>query len=131
VVGSSWTGIYGTTKFPEESWQLFRYLNLDDYQTQLVRVGLWGVSHQTLLSDEGVQKWWDPAVHPENWLPLEKDYKLNYGYVVPNVVGSLRTAPMITQALAEIWIGTRTAEEVLTELNPQLNLALEEEQAKV
>lgn len=131
ITGSSWTGIYADTAHPQESWELFRYLNLDDYQAGLVRVGLWGVSHRTLLTEEGVQKWWDPAVHPENWLPLETDYKLNYGHVVPNVVGTLRTAPMITQALADVWIGNRTAEDVLTELTPQLNATLEEEQAKV
>lgn len=131
VVGSSWTGIYSKTEHPDEAWQLFRYLNLDDYQAGLVRVGLWGVSHQTLLTPEGVKTWWDPAVHPENWLPLEADYKLNYGHVIPNVIGALKAGPMITQALGEVWVGTRTAEDVLTELNPQLNQVLEEEQARI
>jgi multiple sugar transport system substrate-binding protein len=131
LVGSSWTGVWADTRFPEESWNLLHYLNTDDYQAHLVRVGLWGVSHQTLLTEEGVQKWWDPAVHPENWLPFETDYKLNYGRVIPNVVGALKTDPMITQALAEVWTGVRTAEEVLVELNPLLNQTLAEEQANV
>lgn len=131
VVGSSWTGIYAKTAHPDEAWQLFRYLNLDDYQVGLVRAGLWGVSHRTLLTPEGVEKWWDDAVHPANWLPLEADYKLNYGHVIPNVIGALKAGPMITQALGEVWIGTRTAEAVLTELNPQLNQVLAEEKARV
>lgn len=131
VTGSSWTGIYADTPYVDESWALFRYLNLDEYQAHLVRVGLWGVSHQTLLTPEGVETWWDDTVHPENWLPLEADYKLNYGYVLPNIVGTLKTAPMLEQALSEVWIGTRTAEEVLTELTPQLNETLAVEQAKI
>jgi hypothetical protein len=38
---------------------------------------------------------------------------------------------MITNGLAEVWIGTRTAEDVLTELTPQLNQTLADEQANL
>ncbi|HXF62349.1 MAG TPA: sugar ABC transporter substrate-binding protein [Caldilineaceae bacterium] len=131
VTGSSWTGIYADTAYPDESWQLLRYLNLDEYQAHLVRVGLWGVSHQTLLTPEGIKMWWDPDVHPENWLALEQDYKFNYGHVIPNTVGALRTTQMITQEMADVWTGARTAEELLTDLVPRLNQALEEERAAV
>ncbi|MBX3002037.1 MAG: extracellular solute-binding protein [Caldilineaceae bacterium] len=131
LVGSSWTSIYASTPNVEPSWRLFQYLNLDDYQSHLVRVGLWGVSHKTLLTPEGVETWWDPAVHPDNWLPMETDYKLNYGHVHPNVVGTLRSTPMLTQALSEVWTGARAAEDVLIELTPQLNQVLAEEQAKI
>ncbi|MBI1296704.1 extracellular solute-binding protein [bacterium] len=131
VVGSSWTSVYAETAHPDAAWQLFQFLNLDDYQSHLVRVGLWGVSHRTLLTEEGVKSWWDPAVHPENWLPLETDYKLNHGFVYPNVVGTLKTTPMLTQTLTEVWSGARTAEDALKELNPQLNQVLAEEQAKI
>jgi multiple sugar transport system substrate-binding protein len=131
ITGSSWTGVYSQTQHPEEAWQLFRYLNMDDYQAGLVRVGLWGVSHTTLLTPDGVKKWWDPAVHPENWLPLESDYKFNYGHVYPNVLGTLRAGADLTNGLAEVWIGARTAEEVLTELVPRLNATLADEQANL
>ena len=131
ITSSSWTGIYADSEHPQEAWELFRYLNLDEYQAGLVRVGLWGVSHTTLLTDEGVKLWWNEGVHPDNWLPLESDYKFNYGHVVPNVLGTLRTGSMLTNGLAEIWIGTKTAEEVLTELTPVLNQTLEEEQANL
>jgi len=131
VVGSSWTSVYAETAHPDAAWQLFQFLNLDDYQSHLVRVGLWGVSHRTLLSEEGVKTWWDGAVHPENWLALETDYKLNHGFVYPNVVGTLKTTPMLTQTLTEVWSGARTAEDALKELNPQLNQVLAEEQAKI
>jgi ABC-type glycerol-3-phosphate transport system substrate-binding protein len=131
ITSSSWTGIYSQTEHPEESWELFRYLNLDDYQAGLIHIGLWGVSHTTLLTPEGVEQWWNPEVHPDNWLPLEADYKFNYGHVIPNVLGTLRTGSMITNGLAEVWIGTRTAEDVLTELTPQLNQTLADEQANL
>ena len=131
ITSSSWTGIYANTEYPEEAWELFRYLNLDEYQSGLVRVGLWGVSHTTLLTEEGIALWWDENVHPDNWLPLESDYKFNYGHVVPNVLGTLRTGSMLTNGLAEVWIGTKTAEEVLTELTPMLNETLADEQANL
>lgn len=130
VASSSWTGIYSQTAHPEESWKLFRYLNTDDYQVGLVKVGLWGVSHQTLLTPEGIETWFDPAVHPENWLALENDYKFNYGHVLPNILGTLKTNVMLTQGLAEVWIGARSAEEVLKELTPQLNATLADEQSR-
>ncbi len=131
VAASSWTGIYADTQYPEQSWRLLHYLNMDEYQAHLVRLGLWGVSHQTLLTPEGVKKWWNPDVHPENWLPLEADYKLNYGHVVPNVVGVLKAGEMLTQELSQVWTGEMTAEALLTDLVPRLNKTLEEEQAKV
>jgi multiple sugar transport system substrate-binding protein len=131
VTGSSWTGVYADTAYPDEAWQLLRYLNLDEYQSHLVRVGLWGVSHQSLLTPEGIELWWDPAVHPEDWLPLEQDYKFNYGHVIPNTVGALRATTMLTQELAEVWTGARTAEDLMTDLVPRLNAALEEERAAV
>jgi maltose-binding protein MalE len=130
VVGSSWTSVYASTPNPEPAWRLFQYLNLDDYQSHLVRVGLWGVSHKTLLTPEGIESWWDPAVHPDNWLPMETDYKLQAGRVYPNVVGTLKTTPMLSQALSQVWTGMRTAEETLLEITPQLNQTLAEEQAK-
>jgi multiple sugar transport system substrate-binding protein len=131
VTSSSWTSIYANTAHPEESWQLLRYLNSDEYQVGLVRAGLWGVSHQSLLTPEGVETWWNTEVHPENWLPLETEYKFNYGHVTPNVVGMQRTLGMITQSMADVWIGNRTAQDVLTELTPRLNQTLAEEQARV
>lgn len=131
VTGSSWTGIYADTKFPDESWQLLHYLNLDEYQAHLVRVGLWGVSHQTLLTPEGIKSWWDPDVHPEGWLTLEQDYKFNYGHVIPNTVGLLETTTMLTQELSQVWTGAMTAEALLSDLVPRLNQTLEEERAAV
>ena len=128
---SSWTSVYADTQYPEQSWELLRYLNTDAYQTGLVRAGLWGVSHQSLLTPEGVESWWNNDVHPENWLPLETEYKFNYGHVLPNVVGMQRTLGMITQSMADIWIGARTAQDVLTELTPQLNQTLADEQARI
>jgi multiple sugar transport system substrate-binding protein len=128
---SSRTSVYANTTHPDEAWQLFRYLNSDTYQTGLVQIGLWGVSHQTLLTDEGVATWFTEGVHPENWLPLEKEYKFNYGRVVPNVIGMGKAGTMITQAIADVYIGARTAQEVFTELNPQLNQTLADEQARV
>lgn len=130
VTGSSWTGIYANTQHPDESWQLLHYLNQDEYQAHLVRVGLWGVSHQTLLSAEGIESWWDDNVHPEGWLTLEEDYKFNYGHVTPNTVGLLETTTMLTQELSQVWTGTMTAEALLTDLVPRLNQTLEEERAE-
>lgn len=131
ITSSSMTGIYSQTENPEAAWELFRYLNLDEYQAGLIRSGLWGVSHRTLLTPEGIDKWWNPSVHPENWLPLESEYKFNYGHVIPNVLGTLRTGSMLGNGLAEVWIGRRTAQDVLTELTPQLNATLAEEQANL
>jgi hypothetical protein len=106
-------------------------LNLDEYQSHLVRVGLWGVSHQTLLTPEGIESWWDDDVHPEGWLTLEEDYKFNYGHVIPNTVGLLETTTMLTQELSQVWTGAMTAEALLTDLVPRLNQTLEEERAAV
>ncbi|MEO8391758.1 MAG: sugar ABC transporter substrate-binding protein [Chloroflexota bacterium] len=131
VASSSRTSIYSKTVHPDEAWQLFRYLNMDEYQSGLIKVGLWGVSHQTLLTPDGVKGWLTPGVHPDNWLPLETEYKLNFGHVVPNVVGMTKTATMITQALADVWTGARTAKDVFTELNPALNQTLADEKARV
>ncbi len=129
IMDSSRTGIYKNTKYRDETWKLYQYLNLDDYQIGLCKVGLWGPNHKSLLTPEGARKWLTEGVHPEGWEPLECEFKVKYGFTPPNVVGKLKAASVLTAGLDPVWIGQRSAADVCATVTAEANKALDEVQA--
>ena len=123
---SSITGVSKSTKTVKESWELFRYLNLDDYQVGLVKVGLWGPSHKSLLTPEGVKRWLTTGVHSPKWEQMETEYKVKYGFFFPNVVGNFKANTVLTQGLDPIWIGQKTAKEAAPDATAKANKVLDE-----
>jgi len=123
---SSLTGMSKITKQPKEAWQLLRYLNLDDYQIGLCKVGLWGPSHKSLLTPEGVKKWLTKGVHPEGWEIMETVYKVKYGFAFPVVLGNLKAGSVVTSGLDPVWIGQKQAKDVLPDVTKQANKVLDE-----
>jgi multiple sugar transport system substrate-binding protein len=127
-MGSSATGVYKSTKQADGAWQLFRYLNSDDYQLPLVKAGLWHPSHTTLLTPDGIKKWLNPEVYPANYEKIVTDFMPKSGVYIPDVLGNLKASSLITQALDPVWTGKKTAQEALSDVVPKANKVLEEEE---
>lgn len=128
---SSSTSVWrGTTK-PEASWQLFKFLNSDDYQLPLVQKGLWNPSHTSLLSTAGVKRWLQPSVHPEGYERLVAEFMVKYGYADIPVVGVRKASTVLNEGLAQVWAGTAAATDVLKDAVARANKVLDEEQARV
>jgi multiple sugar transport system substrate-binding protein len=128
---SSTTSIWRDTKKPDAAWELFRFLNTDDYQLPLVQKGLWNPSHTTLFTASGIKKWLDPKVHPEGYERLVTEYMARYGYPDIPVVGLRKAAVVLNEGLAQVWSGQAAAADVLRDTVARANKVLEEEQARV
>jgi len=127
-IGSSFTGVYKSTKFADPAWALFRYLNTDDYQLPLVRAGLWNPSHMTLLTADGIKKWLSAEVYPAKYEQIVTDFMAKSGIYIPDVVGNLKASTLVTQALDPVWTGKKSAQEALADVVPKANKVLDEEE---
>ncbi len=131
TMNSSFTSVGRETKKPDAAWQLFRFLNTDDYQLPLVQKGLWNPSHTSLLSAAGVKRWLDPKVHPEGYERLVTEYMVKYGYATIPAVGIRKALVVLNEGLAQVWTGQVAATDVLKDTVARANKVLDEEQARV
>ncbi len=105
--------ISSETDQPDASWKLLAFLSSDDYQRGLCKAGLWLPSHTSLLTEEGLNTWITPDVHPEGYRQIATDYltKFAHNYYFP--AGFTEADQLITSALDPVWIGDTTVSEAL------------------
>jgi multiple sugar transport system substrate-binding protein len=127
---SSTTSVWRDTKKPEAAWQLFRFLNTDDYQLPLVQKGLWNPSHTSLLTAGGIKRWLNPQVHPEGYERLVTEFMVKYGYADIPVAGIRKASTVLNEGLAQVWAGQAAAADVLRDTVARANKVLEAEQAR-
>ena len=119
-------GIYAGTKYPKEAWRLLRFISSDEYQRDLVAAGLWLPSHTSLMTEEGINSWWNPAVHPPEYVGVGLDYMDKYGITVVMPPGATKGIQAFEQALDPVWLGRETAADAMKKALPQMNEALRE-----
>ena len=76
--------------------------------------GLWLPSHTSLLTEEGINKWLTPGVHPEGYKQIATDYlgKASRNYFYP--AGFDEANQIITTAVDPVWAGKAQVKDVLT-----------------
>lgn len=83
------------TKHPNEAWKLISFLSSEEYQIQLIKEGLWMPNRKALYTEDGVAKWYNNEVHPENFdqmIPYFSDaVAYPHVFVTDNVVGTIIT----------------------------------------
>lgn len=62
-VHSAWA----KTSHPQEAWKFLGFLSSEQYQSDLIREGLWMPNRKSLYSEEGVAKWYNKSVHPDGF----------------------------------------------------------------
>lgn len=71
-VHSAWV----KTKHPDEAWKFLSFLSSADYQTDLVRSGLWMPNRTAMYEPENVDSWYDKEVYGEGYeemIPFFRD----------------------------------------------------------
>lgn len=119
VLGSP-TVIFSTTKYTDESWLLFKWLANPGSSIDLQAGGLW----MPLMKDwytktELVSKWAENnAGHPEGYKDAVMKQTLENGISSPsyNVKGFAEIDAVISPALEQVWLGKKTAEVALKEV---------------
>lgn len=127
VLGSP-TVIFKTTKHPDESWMLYKWLANPESSMELQASGLW----MPLLKDwytkpELLAKWakGNPA-HPEGYIDAVVNQTLQNGIAAPAyyVKGFSEMDAIVTPALDQVWSGKTTAADALKKIEPQAQAAL-------
>jgi multiple sugar transport system substrate-binding protein len=58
---------WAKTPHPDEAWALLSFLASEEYQISNIKAGLWMPNRKSLYTEEGIAKWYNPAVHPEGF----------------------------------------------------------------
>jgi multiple sugar transport system substrate-binding protein len=58
---------WAKTPHPDEAWALLSFLSSEEYQISNIKAGLWMPNRKSLYTEEGIAKWYNPAVHPEGF----------------------------------------------------------------
>ena len=119
---------FASSQHPAESWEWVRYLSTPYYQTQFCKIGLWLPSQSDLMTEEGLQTWLTPGVHPEGYVDIATKFLPQYGHIIYQPPGWNEASLIITPAMDSIWNGNATAEEAMAQAVPEANKILEEAQ---
>ncbi len=116
--------IYANTAYPDESWELLRFISSEIYQKELVRAGLWLPSQTALTGEEGIAKWWNDDVHPPEYGRVGTEYVEYYGRTILMPPGTNQAFSELGQALDPVWIGRADVVQVILDTLPLMNRAL-------
>ncbi|HHY81715.1 MAG TPA: sugar ABC transporter substrate-binding protein [Clostridiales bacterium] len=119
------TAIFESSKHKDEAWLLYKWLNNPESSLELHAGGLWMPLLKNWYTDpELVSKWAEnnPA-HPASYKDAVMRATLEYGMSGPayNVKNYGKISAIVTPALDQVWLGEKTAEEALKEVESQIN----------
>ena len=127
VLGSP-TVIFKSTKHPDEAWLLFKWLANPESSLDLQAGGLWMPLLKDWYEDPVLIAKWakDNPAHPDGYIPAIMDMTLQNGRPDPNyyINGFVEMDEIVGAALDDVWLGNRSAEEVLNEIADQVETKL-------
>lgn len=86
------------TKHPDEAWKLIKFVSSREYQTKLVRTGIWLPNRMDMYEEENLANWMNPDVYPDDFGNMLK-YFTNY---------------------AELWVAVKVPSEAWSIINEEL-----------
>ncbi len=86
------------TKHPDEAWELIKFVSSREYQTKLVKTGIWLPNRMDMYKEENLANWMNPDVYPGDFVNMLK-YFTNY---------------------AELWVAVKVPSEAWSIINEEL-----------
>jgi len=86
------------TKHPDEAWKLIKFVSSREYQTKLIRTGIWLPNRMDMYEEENLANWMNPDVYPDDFGNMVK-YFTNY---------------------AELWVAVKVPSEAWSIINEEL-----------
>ena len=111
------------TKHPNEAWKLEKWMTGGVGTKDLMSSGLWMPATKDMYTKpELIESWVVEPAHPEGYkdaimTPAMSDSVPDVGYYLKN---SVKILSIITPALDQVWLGKKTAAEVLKEVEPKV-----------
>ncbi len=115
---------FTTSKYPEEAWKLWKFLNDPEAVLGLHAGGLWMPAKKSWYTDEALLDKWarnNPA-HPAGFMGSVVDMALKNGKAAPvsTVPNFGKVDALVSPALDQVWLGKTTAAEALSEITPKV-----------
>lgn len=121
------TVIFSNTKHPKEAIQFYLFHN-DPEKVDLFRKGLWMPLDEKYYTDEEyTNKWVDENVHTSDYKEAVVDYTLEHAVPGPayRIKNWQEISTTISAELDPLWLGTKSAKEVLDELEGKVQPLLQ------
>ena len=111
---------WAKTQHPEEAWKFLEFISGDEYQTGLIKSGLWMPNKTYLYSDEGVKTWYDEKVHTPAYLDM-----LSYFVDAPSMptalLGNGEMETLELEELDEIYKNDKDVAAVMADFETRAN----------
>lgn len=111
------------TKHPEEAWKLIKFLSSEEYQLQNVKAGLWLPNHKSLYTEEGIQKWLTPGVHPDGFKELIPYFTSSKTYPYA-LLSSQKIQEDTTAELDKYFLSNQTLDQTVQNIENVVNKSL-------
>ncbi|HLV10667.1 MAG TPA: extracellular solute-binding protein, partial [Halanaerobiales bacterium] len=112
------------TDHPEEAWKLVKYLSSREYQTNLIREGLWLPNRMDMYEDENIDDWFNPEVYPEEFrkaVPLFTEY----GELWSGVIAPSEAMDIINEELDNFFLDRQDIDEVIDRMKRRVDPILQ------
>ena len=117
--------IFDSSRYPEESWELVKFLMNPEYNRELIEDGLWMPVLKSWYENPVLLNSWskgNPA-HPDEYNdaviePAFKSCKPHWGYSVKNFA---KISDVLSPKLDEVWMGKITAKKAAASVEKKIN----------
>lgn len=114
---------WNNTEHPEEAWELIKFLSSAEYQTDLIKEGLWMPNRVDMYTEEGISTWYNEEVHPEGFLELVPFFKEAQAY--PFALGTkIAVRDAISEEMEEYFNDDKSLDEALENIDSRSMEAL-------
>lgn len=121
--------ISANTKHPDEAWELIKFLSSMDYQSALIKSGLWMPNRHSLYTEEGMKSWYDEKVHGDSYLKMLSYFEDAKADEVA-LCTSNKATDAITEEMNTYFQQDADLDTVMTEADSRINEALTEAAAQ-
>jgi multiple sugar transport system substrate-binding protein len=111
------------TKYPQEAWELLKFLSSEEYQIMNIKEGLWMPNRKSLYTEEGIKKWYNDAVHPKGFKELVPYFAKadTYPFVM---ITQNKVNDIITEETDKLWYSGQSVSDTTKNIETRSNVEL-------
>ena len=107
------------TKHPDEAWELIKFVSSREYQTKLVRTGIWLPNRMDMYEEENLANWMNPDVYPDDFGNMLK-YFTNYAELWTAVKVPSEAWSIINEELSNFFVTDQSIDAVISRMKKRV-----------